>query len=181
MPLSSFIKPWKGSVIRHLPALPGKRQPDPLNFNYCGKSNENRWNVSGEPTLYLASEKDVALAEFARHFESARTPALLKQIYKRKVYRFKIELDYTLDLCNPSICKQFSLTDAPMCFMDIKIARATATFLRNTTSIQAIFVPSMAFMDDASKWCLVIFLEKLQPNYSNFFKEVQPDGYFQIK
>ena len=91
MPLSSFIRPWKGSVIRHLPAVPGKQQPAPLNFNYCGKSNENRWNVSGEPTLYLASEKDVALAEFARHFESARTPALSKQIYKRNKDFFKTD------------------------------------------------------------------------------------------
>lgn len=65
--------------------------------------------------------------------------------------------------------------------MNPKIARATANFLRNTTSIQAIFVPSVTFMDDISKWCLVIFLEKLKDDYSNYFKEIKTNGYFQIK
>lgn len=41
---------------------------DIYDFRYCARSNENRWNIAGEPTLYLAKEKDVILAEYARHF-----------------------------------------------------------------------------------------------------------------
>lgn len=181
MKLSSLIKPWTGYAIRHLPSKTGSAQPNPLNFDYCGKSDENRWNVKDEPTLYLASEKDVALAEYARHFEVARNEGLSKKVHKRKVYRFNIELSHTLDLCNTSVCNTLSLTDAPSCFTNIKIARATANFLRNATQVQAIFVPSIAFMDNVTKWCLVIFLEKLNPDHIIHFKEIKPDGYFQIK
>lgn len=180
MSLKTYIKPWSGYAIRHLPAASGINI-DPLNFTYCGKSDENRWNVKGEPTLYLASEKGVALAEFARHFKENRIDGLAAKLHKRKVFRFKIKLEQTLNLCDPKICELFSLTEAPSCFMNAKIARATANFLRNATSIQAIFVPSVAFMDDISKWCLVIFLEKLKNDHSNYFKEIKTNGYFRIK
>ncbi|MBF0548630.1 MAG: RES family NAD+ phosphorylase [Candidatus Riflebacteria bacterium] len=180
MPISSFIVPWSGYAVRHLPEPKKGQTFDPLDFTWCGKSSENRWNTLGEPTLYLAQEKDVALAEYARHFQIDRSPGLAKKTQRRKVYRFKIELSYTLDLRNRALCKALSLTKFPGCFADKKIARSTATFLRNTTSVQAIFVPSIAFLDDPDKWCLVVFLEKLEPNTKTFFKNCRTDGYFRI-
>lgn len=180
MSLKSFVKPWRGHAVRHLPAAAGIKI-DPLDFTWCGKSDENRWNARGEPTLYLACEKGVALTEFARHFKENRAAGLAPKLHKRKVFRFKIELERTIDLCDPEICGLFSLTDGPSCFMNAKVARATANFLRNATSIQAVFVPSADFMDDLSKWCLVIFLEKLKAERSDYFKAIRSDGYFQIK
>lgn len=179
MPLQAHIKPWVGYAVRHIPDNPDK-QYDIDDFRYCGKSNENRWNVAGEPTLYLAKEKDVALAEYARHFEVNRTPELAAKTYRRKVYRFQVKLEYALDLREPKVWTELSLENAPDCFKDKAIARATAHFIRNTTSTQAIIVPSVAFLDNLEQWCLVLFLEKLPPDPRGFLPSVEPDGSFQI-
>ena len=180
MSISSFIKPWSGFAVRHFPE-PSKGQTiDPLDFIWCGKSSENRWNVLGEATLYLAQEKNVALAEYARHFQVNRSPGLGQKTQKRKVYRLGASFEATLDLRDRAVCKALSLNKAPGCFADKKIARSTASFIRNTTAVQAIFVPSIAFLDGLDKWCLVVFLEKLGSNPRTAFKNVRVDGHFHI-
>jgi RES domain-containing protein len=179
MSVQDYISAWTGCAVRHIPDIPGKTY-DIYDFKYCGKSNENRWNIAGESTLYLAKEKDVALAEYARHFKVDRTPRLAAQTYRRQVFRFRVELDYVLDLTNSKVWAELSLENAPDCFKNKAIARATANFIRNTTSTQAIIVPSMAFLDRLEQWCLVLFLEKLPPETRNFLSSVEPDGFFQI-
>jgi hypothetical protein len=67
------MQPWSGCAVRHVPAVPDA-SVDVSDCRYSGRSQEHRWNVAGEPTLYLARDKDVALAEYARHFEVDRTP-----------------------------------------------------------------------------------------------------------
>jgi len=179
MPLQAYISPWTGYGIRHIPDTPGKSY-DIYDFRYCGRSNENRWNIAGEPTLYLAKEKDVALAEYARHFKVDRTPRLATQTYRRQVLRFRVELEYVLDLRIPKVWAELSLENAPDCFKDKTIARSTANFIRKTTLTQAIFVPSVAFLDNLEQWCLVLFLEKLLPETRKFLPSAESDGFFQI-
>lgn len=179
MPLQAYISPWMGYAVRHIPDIPGKSY-DIYDFRYCGRSNENRWNVACEPTLYLAKEKDIALAEYARHFCVDRTPGLAAQTYRRQVFRFQVELEHVLDLTNSKIWAELSLENAPDCFKDKTIARATANFIRNTTLTQAIIVPSIAFLDRLEQWCLVLFLEKLLPEPRKFLPTAEPDRFFQI-
>lgn len=179
MLLRNLVTPWTGDAVRHIPDTPN-RTNDIYDFRYCGRSNENRWNVAGEPTLYLAKEKDVALAEYARHFKVDRTPALATQAYQRKVYRFQVKLEATLDLCDLQVCQALSLTNTPESYRDKSIARAVAHFIRHTTKVQGIFVPSMAFPDHLQQWCLVLFLEKLPGDPKEFLPTVTEDGYFQI-
>jgi hypothetical protein len=62
----------------------------------------------------------------------------------------------------------------------LDLARACANFLRHTTAATAIFVPSMAFLDDLEQWCLVLFLEKLPANVREFLLVVKTDGTFKI-
>jgi RES domain-containing protein len=179
MSLQPYIQPWSGYAVRHIPDTPEKNYHI-YNFSYCGRSNENRWNVAGEPTLYLAREKDVALAEYARHFQVDRTVGLARKTYRPKVYRFRVELECTLDLRNANVWRELSLANAPDCFKDQAIARATAHFIRNTTEAQAILVPAIAFLDQMEQWYLVMFLEKLPTSPEYFLPSVQEDGYFQI-
>lgn len=73
-------------------------------------------------------------------------------------------------------CASLSLDNAPACFQDIQIARATAHFVRRTTAVQALLVPSMAFPDDRERWCLVVFLEKLPPEPRQYISAVTPCG-----
>lgn len=179
MSLQNYIKPWSGYVVRHIPDTPG-RNYNLFDFSYCGRSNENRWNIAGEPTLYLAKEKNVALAEYARHFEVNRTPGLAAKTYRRQVYRISVKLEYLLDLCDSNVWLELSLVNAPDCFKEKAIARATAHFIRNTTQTQGIIVPSIAFLDDLKQWCLVLFLEKLPADPHQFLLSVESDGNFEI-
>lgn len=179
MPLEDYLQPWSGYGVRHIPDSPH------CNYNiydcsYCGRSQENRWNVAGEPTLYLAKAKNVALAEYVRHFQVDRNSNLAAQTYRRQVYRFEIQLDAVLSLCHAAVWAELSLSHAPDCFKDKAIARATAQFLRKTTAAQAILVPSVAFLDQLEQGCLVVFLEKLQPHPRKYLLNPTADGYFQI-
>ncbi len=179
MPLQAHISSWTGYAVRHIPDTPGKSY-DIYNFKYCDHSSENRWNIAGESTLYLAKEKNIALAEYARHFKVDRTPELAAQTYRRQVFRFKVELEYVLDLTNAKVWAELSLETVPDCFKDKNIARSTANFIRNTTLTQAIIVPSIAFLDNLEQWCLVLFLEKLPPDTRTFLPTVEVDGFFQV-
>ena len=179
MSIQSYLQPWQGTAVRHIPKL-ANRQYDIYDFSYAGRSAENRWNSQGEPTLYLAKEKNVALGEYARHFQVDRSISLARQVQERIVYRFDVKLDRVLNLCRSAVWQELSLSDAPNCFQNRDIARACANFIRYTTSATAIFVPSMAFLDDVERWCLVLFLEKLPADVREFLPNVSTDGSFQI-
>ena len=179
MSIQSYIQPWQGPAVRHIPKQT-ERQYDIYDFSYAGRSAENRWNLQGETTLYLAKEKNVALAEYARHFQVDRSPHLARKIHERIVYRFDVRLEQVLNLCRSAIWQELSLTNAPSCFQNRDIARACANFIRYTTPATAIFVPSVAFLDDVEQWCLVLFLEKLPSDVREFLPNVISDGSFRI-
>ncbi len=178
MSIAGYIKPWSGYALRHIPDID---TANVRNFKYCALSKTNRWNVKGEPTIYLAKDKSVAIGEFARHFSDNRSLNLGKKIHRRQIWRFSVELTKTVDLCNLDVCTALSLTNPPHCFESVQIARATATFLRNTLKVEAIFVPSMVFIDDLSKWCLVVFLEDLPEDTMLFFPKVNKTGFLKIQ
>jgi RES domain-containing protein len=171
--VSRYIRPFKGFAVRHIPDID---TADVRDFRYCAQSDTNRWNSKGEPTLYLAKDKSVAIGEFARHFKENRSSELADQIHRRQIWKLSVELIKILDLCNLDACRALSLTNAPRCFENIQVARSTASFLRNTLAIEAIFVPSMVFTDDLSKWCLVVFLENLPRDSMQFFPEAKKIG-----
>jgi len=94
----------------------------------------------------------------------------------RRIYDLCLELDRVLDLRDERVCAALSLPDAPACFLDREIARTTASFLRRVARVQAIFVPSLAFLDDPSRWVLVLFLERLDRGLDGIARSVDRDG-----
>jgi RES domain-containing protein len=180
MPLDPYLQPFSGQAVRHLPDSPGFT-PDPRDFSHCGQSDQNRWNHDGDSTLYLAKDKQVALAEWSRHFTENRTSGLAGLAHRRKVYRFQVELEQVLDLRDPAVCHELSLQGAPNCFLSQSIARATANFLRRTSGVQGLLVPSMALLDRPDSWCLVVFLEKLAGDLlDTALPSVEEDGFFSV-
>ena len=177
MPLDAFISSWQGNTFRHIPS---DAHYNVLDFSRAGLQTNNRWNFPGEPTLYLAADREVAIAEFARHMMSGRPSAVLGGVLQRRLYRLQLRLDLMLDLCQPVTWELLSLSSAPECFLDKSVARATAQFIRVTTSARAIRVPSVAFLDDLTRWSLVVFLEKLPDNPSLFITECVADDVFSI-
>ncbi len=171
--LQDHLRTWAGSAFRHLPR---DASFDVLDFRWAGRAATNRWNERGEPTLYLAGDVGVVVAEFARHMTGDRPPALTPDTIERTVYRLELALEAVIDLRIPAVWSTLSLDTAPHCFLDIQTARATARFLRATTSAQGILVPSVAFLDNLDRWCLVLFLEKLSHDPSTFISSVAIEG-----
>jgi RES domain-containing protein len=173
MGLSRHLKRWSGSALRHIPAA----SPfDVLDFRYAGRGADNRWNEPGSPTLHLAGDESVLIAEWGRHFATHRTTQLRQMTVERGVYALELSLDHVLDLRDNAVWAAMSIADAPSCFADVHVARATANFVRRTTEAQALLVPSMAFLDDLERWCLVIFLERLPADSGRFVSTVTPRG-----
>jgi RES domain-containing protein len=149
-----------------------------LNFTWAGRDPSNRWNVVGEPTLYIAGDIGVAIAEWTRHFRVNITPELARQTVERTVYRLNVTVDRALDLRDSALWEELHLADAPHCFLTLDVARVTAQFLRRTTDAQALLVPCMAMLDDPDRWNLVLFLEKLPPDPTRFITGVEAEGPF---
>ncbi len=173
MVLDDHLRPWSRPALCHIPA--GARF-DVLDFRYAGRGADNRWNEQGEPTLYLAGDMGVAIAEFGRHFAIDRTPEVAQGAVERTVYRLDLTVDRVLDLRDPQVWAALSLSNAPNCFLSIPVAHATAHFIRTTTEAQGILVPSVAFLDQLVRWCLVLFLDKLPIEPQSFISAVTIEG-----
>jgi hypothetical protein len=133
------------------------------------------------PTLYLASDQAVALAELARHLREERSRETVSGVLERQVFRLDLEIDSLFDLRDPAVTRELSLRNAPACFLDRQAARAVALFLRKTTSAHALLVPSIAFLDDPERWILVLFLEKLPSDADGFIQGVRAEGTFRVE
>ena len=167
------MQTWSGAALRHIPA----GSPwGVLDFRFAARSSQNRWNTQGAPTLSLAGDEGVLIAEWGRHFAVRREPGMERIAIERQVFQLELTLDHVLDFRSASVCDALSLANTPWCFADSDLARATAQFVRNTTDAQGILVPAMAFLDDPSRWCLAIFLEKLPAAPAQFISSVVPAG-----
>jgi RES domain-containing protein len=171
------LLPYQGQAFRHIPA---GSPYDALDFRFAALAIGNRWNSPGEPTLYLASDGAVALAEFARHIKLSRPPGIASFIITRALFRLDIVLERVLDLRADDCLSALSLDGAPHCFLDVRVAQATANFIRATTDAQAILAPSMALLDQPDRWVLVVFLEKLAPEPKRYLANLTQAGAFEV-
>lgn len=171
--LDAFLTPWTGSALRHLSA---NAPYDVIDFAYAARSRENRWNVAGQPTLYLAGDAGVLAAEWGRHPIDDRSSQVAHRAAERTVYRLRLSLDAILDLRPPAIWSLLSLMDVPLCFTNRAVARAAAAAVREGSRAQAILVPSVAFLDDLSRWNLVVFLDKLPASPRSWIQRVETVG-----
>lgn len=173
MPLADHLQPWSGAALRHIPA---DSPIGVLDFRFAAQSPKNRWNAQGSPTLYLAGDEGVLIAEWGRHFAVRRVSGMERVSVERSLFQLDLTIEHVLDLRSAHVCDALSLANAPWCFADGNLARATAQFVRDSTAAQGILVPAMAFLDDPSRWCLVVFLEKLPPDPNAFIASASPCG-----
>jgi RES domain-containing protein len=176
--VEDLIATWSGAACRH---IPDGSPYSVLDARFAARSRTNRWNRPGEPTLYLACDHGVLIGECARHQREERAPALAPGMFARRIYDLHLRLDALLDLRDERAHAALSLRDAPACFLDREVARATAGFLRTTTPAQALLVPSLAFLDDPQRWVLFLFVEKLPDGLEDVVTAVEQDGVFRIE
>ena len=161
--LADHIGPWQGTAFRHIPADAGY---DIRDLRFAGRRSSGRWHWQGQPTLYLASDSAVAIAEFARHLAVDRggiaAPA------RRAVYELGVRLERVVDLRDSRVLRLIGRDDAPECWLDPRIARAVATFFRDSLDLQGVLVPSVAHLDDEGRFNVVCFLENLPETPRSF-------------
>lgn len=118
----------------------------------------NRWNAAGEPTRYLAGDRGVLLAEFARHLDVSSDD----QREERQVWRMTLQLDRVADLREPRGRAAFGGPTDETDLRDPATAQALAARVREHPDAQALLVPSMAFLDDPERWCLCLFADRVE-------------------
>lgn len=161
--LVDHIQPWAGTAYRHIPA---DRGYDVRDLRYAHRRTSGRWHREGQPTLYLASDPAVAIGEFARHLAVDRGGTL--QPARRAVYELGVRIERSVDLRDARVLRLIGRDDAPGCWLDARIARAVATFFRDSLDVQALLVPSVVYLDAPGRFNVVGFLENLPDNVRAF-------------
>ena len=111
----------------------------------------NRWSGAGEPTLYLAGDMGTALAEVGRHWEPGPGRLCLWHVH--------LDLRAAVDLRRPDVRSAVGVPDDPRWFLDRGRCRDMAARLRRDGS-DGLIVPSVAFLDDLSRWNAVVFVDQ---------------------
>lgn len=174
--LGTHIRPWTGTVYRHIPADAGRNVRD---LRFAGRRSSGRWHWAGQPTLYLASDSAVAIAEFARHLAVDRGGEVRPA--RRAIHELTLRVERLVDLRDPAVLRLIGRDDAPECWLDPRIARAVATFFRDSLAVQGLIVPSVAHLDAPDRFNVVCFLENLPPNPRAFLPRARRRATVQVE
>jgi RES domain-containing protein len=131
----------------------------------------DRWNEPDEPTIYLALDPGVALAEYARH---AAVPAA------RHVLRFEVRLDGVADLRRSAVRATSGHDGPPAELAERSLARRLASDLRARPDCHGLLVPSVAFPDDPSRGNLVVFADRLPAGVGEWLGEPALAGHVEL-
>jgi RES domain-containing protein len=137
-------------------ACPATQRLDP---EAAVTTDGNRWSASGEPTVYLASDLGVALAEFARHAPS-------HQPIDGRVWAVNLELTAAVDLRRADVIARLGVGDDPRWILDRDRCRSLAHDLRNDGAIDGLIVPSVAMLDQDARFNAVVFVDRLSGSLS---------------
>ena len=143
-PLATVV--WRRPAYCH---APGDRPVELAKL--AASDGADRWNDPGEPTVYLASDAAVALAELARHLPS--------DAGARRLLRLRLAPLELVDLRDPGSLAALGVA-GPAALLDQDVARAIARRIRPRGGA-GLVVPSMAFLDDPRRANLVLFPEQL--------------------
>lgn len=165
---------WVGGLYRHVPV-----DADVLNFEFAGLFGENRWNSAGERTLYLAADQGVLATEWARHLPYPWPASVGHRALTRQLFRLHVHVSRVADVRNPAFLQRCGIEPSADWFVDVSSARRVASVVRRTTTIQAIIVPSVAFIDDQTRWNLVVFLDKVPTDTRQWITSTESIGLLQ--
>jgi hypothetical protein len=138
-------------------SVPGDR-PFDLDALVSQDDDNDRWNRPGEPTIYLALDAGVALAEAGRHMNEQEGTDGCQLLVK-----LRLEVDGLVDLRDAATRRDLGIEGGPAAFLDRQRARELAGRLRRRPGCRGLIAPSMALVDHPTRGNLVIFAERL-PN-----------------
>ena len=126
----------------------------PFDVNELVISSGNRWSLTGQPTLYLASDPGVALAEAGRHWGRAGGDIALWSV--------RVTLDAVADLRRRDQWSGLTIPADPCWLLDRERCRGIASRLRSDGDADGLIVPSAALLDDPARYGIVVFVERLR-------------------
>jgi RES domain-containing protein len=126
-----------------------------LGLDMLVTSKGNRWSADGEPTVYLAGDVGVALAELGRH-----TPA--GPVGRAGIWSIDVRLDAVLDLRLPAVRRALGLPHGASWPLDRHRCLDLARTLRARVDVDGLIVPSVATLDQPERWNAVVFAERLR-------------------
>jgi RES domain len=156
---------YAGPGFCHVPA----RQPLDVERLAEADADDDRWNEPGEPTIYLALDLPLALAEYARHAGPDDA---------RDLIRFDVGLDGVADL-RP----RDGSTDAAGVaeIADRTVARRIASGFRERPDCRGLLVPSLAFPDDPARANLVVFADRLPGGIAAWLGQPTTVGHVEVR
>jgi RES domain-containing protein len=116
----------------------------------------NRWSAPGEPTLYLAGDAGVALAEVGRHWQPGPDP----DPDELGLWEVDLVLRAAVDLRPSETRAAAGIPDDPSWFLDRGRCRDLAQRLREA-GCDGLVVPSVAFLDQLDRWNAVVFADRV--------------------
>ena len=157
--MDSLLRAWTGIGLRHIPAGASRGI---LDDTHAARSRRNRWNEAGTPTFYFASDIAVVWTEFERHIH-AELPGGESERQARDIWKVPISLGRLIDFRDPAASASIGLSTIDDWIGDIDRTQATARYVREHADVQGLLVPSMGFLDDAARWNVVVYLDRIDP------------------
>ncbi len=158
MTLRDRVRPWAGTVYRHLAA--GSMR-SVLDDAYLGLAMDNRWNEAGTPTWYFSVDIGLLVAEYARHI-TLDLPEGQEERLERRLWKVKARIERALDLTDPATVAAMGAGPINEWALDVNVTQKTATYLRAMIpDLQALIVPSAAFLDQHERFNVVIYRDRI--------------------
>ena len=149
--LEDAAEPFGGLVYCHAPV------GVPFSFAALGRRDDgrDRWGTSGQRTVDLAADPAVALAEYARR----RDPGAPAD--ERRLMRLRLRAVTVVDLRRGSVAVALGLPPGSRHLADREVARRVSRTVREADVCEGMIVPSMAFLERADRFNVVLFCERL--------------------
>ena len=95
----------------------------------------------------------------------------------RDVFQYTLKINYVVNLVDEHTRSQLELSLLPATdILDRSMGRIIGNKVRSSTDAKAMLVPSVAFLDDPTRWNLVVFLEKMPADTALWITDVSKIG-----
>lgn len=153
--MSDLVTPWSGEPTRHRAAREPLLEP-----GVAPTRGDARWSLPGRPALYLPSDIGTIAGEYAAGAEGQGG----SDWTERELYRIPLRLERLLDLSDPAVAAAAGAGQVEDWLADDGAVRRTAgRLLARLPGLQALLVPSSAFVDRHDRYAVVVYPDALDP------------------
>ncbi|HKG56724.1 MAG TPA: RES family NAD+ phosphorylase [Candidatus Limnocylindrales bacterium] len=167
----ALLTSFHGVAYCHVPA----DEPIRLERLVSADGSDDRWNRPGEPTLYLACDLAIAVAELGRHADLY--PGMPP--YRRRLLALSVAVDDLADLRRDEVRAAVGIDVAQL--RDRDVARDVAERLRREPDCNGLIVPSVAFLDDPARGNLVVFMDRFGAGIHDIHRGTADAGLIELR